>query len=261
LGFNDFLEPHNLTRKRNYDLVICDIDGCLAPESSAPMDVETLLQIAHYNRTATLQGDRPQVTLCSGRPLPFVEALCRLLQNDSVPCIAENGVWLYHPSNNRYLMDPAITPAHLEAVQTASLQLAKKYAHHGVTQQPGKSASVTLYHPDPAYLRAIEPDVRRLLGDLGLPFRVLMSWLYINCDLAHVTKATGIRRLVEAVGIPQERLAGIGDTSGDLAIADNVALFACPGNASSEIQSRADYVARQNEAAGVLEILDELTRD
>jgi hydroxymethylpyrimidine pyrophosphatase-like HAD family hydrolase len=243
---------------RKYDLVICDIDGCLAPESSIPMDIERLGELAEHNRRAQRYHDRPLLTLCSGRPLPFVEAMCRLLQNHSAPCIAENGVWLYHPHNNRYLIDPAITAEHLQAVHDASRLLAELYARHGVTQQPGKSAAVTLFHADPAYLRSIEADVREQLQRRGLPFRVVMSWLYINCDLTHVSKATGIRRLMEAVDIPRERLAGIGDNSGDVAIADNVAFFACPGNAELEIKRRADYAAEHEEVAGVLEILRRL---
>jgi hydroxymethylpyrimidine pyrophosphatase-like HAD family hydrolase len=91
-----------------------------------------------------------------------------------------------------------------------------------------------------------------------LPFRVSLTLLYINCDLEHVSKATGIRRLIEHVQVPRSRLAGIGDTSSDLAIADNVAFFGCPANAMDEVQQRADYVAAEEEVAGVLEVLARL---
>ena len=92
--------------------------------------------------------------------IPFTEGLCRLLQNPSIPCVAENGVWLYDPSCNGYLMDPSITDQQLEMVHEAELFSLKSYRQEGVTLQPGKSASVTLYHPNPAVLQRIAPQLQ-----------------------------------------------------------------------------------------------------
>ena len=41
-----------------------------------------------------------------------------------------------------------------------------------------------------------------------------------------------------------DRLAGIGDTTSDLAIREQVSFFACPANALDEVKDVADYVAR-----------------
>ena len=96
-----------------YDLIISDIDGCLSPEDSSPLNIKKISQIAEHNRLAFTQNDRPKLTLCTGRPIPFTEGLCRLLQNPSIPCVAENGVWLYDPSCNGYLMDPSLSLIHI----------------------------------------------------------------------------------------------------------------------------------------------------
>jgi hydroxymethylpyrimidine pyrophosphatase-like HAD family hydrolase len=243
-----------------YDLVICDVDGCLAPESASPMDAARLAQVAEHNRLAAERRDRPILTVCTGRPQPFAEAMCRLVHNDSVPCVAENGVWLYYPGSNLYEMDPDITPEHLDAVHEASKLLAAKYGPRGVTQQPGKVASVTLFHPDTEYLRSIAPAVREELERRGWPFRVSMTWLYINCDLKHVSKASGVHRLQMATGVERARTAGIGDTMSDLPIAEAVDLFACPANAAEEIKQYAHYVSPHEETAGVLDILRHLSQ-
>lgn len=250
-------DPFRTSHPR-FDLVISDIDGCLSPESSAPMDVQSLSAIAAHNRLAIQRRDRPLVTLCSGRPQPFVEAMCRLIGNDRVPCIAENGVWLWDPRGNIYQIDPVITPEHRRSVREAAAWLEDRFAPRGVVQQPGKAASISLYHPDPGALRAICPEITEAFAENAWPLRVSMTWFYINCDLSHISKATGVRRLVERLGIPRNRLAGIGDTSGDLAIRDNVAFFACPANAEETIKPQADFIASQPEARGVLEILERL---
>src|SRR5690606_4683927 len=85
--------------RARFDLIIADIDGCLTPEGPEPFDVARLAQIAAHNERA-FSGDAgtpPPITLCSGRPQPFAEAMCRLIHNTRIPCVCENGVWVYHP--------------------------------------------------------------------------------------------------------------------------------------------------------------------
>lgn len=243
---------------RRFDAVICDIDGCLGPESSAPLDAGALAKIAEHNRRASVDGDRPIVTVCSGRPQPFAEAVCRFIANDTVPCVAENGVWLYDPRENVYLRDPAITPDHLWAVREATAWIERHLGKEGVVMQPGKSASISLWHADTAYLRSLMPRLEAVFGENAWPFRVSMTVAWINCDLAHVSKASGIARLVARTGLRKERLAGIGDTMSDRAIAENVGFFACPANAEENLRAMAAFVSEHREAEGVLDILSRL---
>ncbi len=243
---------------RRFDAVICDIDGCLAPEASAPIDAAQLVKVAEHNRRAQEAGDRPVLTLCSGRPEPFVEAMCRMIANRTLPAIAENGVWLFHPETNGWDRDPSITGEHLRMVAEAQQWVELELGPKGVTMQPGKAASISLYHVDTTFLRTLEPTVREEFAKRGWGFRVSMTWLYINCDLTHVNKGTAIDRLMRLTGLSKERTAGIGDTAGDAYIADRVAWFGCPANASEEIKRRAQHVARAAEIHGVVEILERL---
>lgn len=241
-----------------FDLIICDIDGCLSPESHAPINIAELLKLAKHNRRAIQYRDRPVVTLCSGRPIGFVECLCRLIQNTLVPCIGENGVWLWRPADNSFECESGITEEHLEVVHEARKLLRTLYQSNGVIQHPGKTASVALYHPDTAYLRSIVPAIAEEFQKRNWPIRVSMTWLYINCDLQHVSKATGIDRLMTQTGFSPERTAGIGDTMGDRFIAERVSWFGCPANSEAEIKKAAAYVSPHDEVEGVLDILDQL---
>lgn len=246
---------------RQYDLVICDIDGCLVSEGQESFDIEALSKVAAYNRFAVERGDRPLITLCTGRPQPFAEAVCRLIGNVHVPCVCEMGVWLYDPGANVYEMDPGITGGDLSAVRALSAWCEQEWGRGvggGVSQQPGKNASVTLWHRDTAYLRTLVPSIEAKCKAMGWPFRVSMTWFYINCDLRHVSKGTGLDRLSARLGIPRERLAGIGDTASDKCIAERVGFFACPSNAAAAIKEHAHYVAKGAEAVGVVEILERL---
>ena len=243
---------------RQYDAIICDIDGCLSPEASEKFDVASLARVAQHNRLAVERGDRPILTVCSGRPQPFAEAISRLVANTMMPCIAENGVWLWDPVTNVYEMDPAITPAHLKMIREAADWLHAEFGPRGVTQQPGKAASVSLYHSDTPFLKSIAPQVEAEFARRGWPLRVSSTVCYINCDLKHIDKGTAIDRLTARTGLRRERLAGIGDTAGDKFIADRVKWFACPANAVAAIKEHAHYVSPQAEAEGVVDILARL---
>lgn len=247
--------------KRKYDVVICDIDGCLSPESHAPINAAAMLRLAEHNLRAIQDADRPIVTLCSGRPIGFVECLCRLIQNTKIPCIGENGVWLWRPTNNLFESDPMITEEHHDAVNEARKLLRTLYHAKGVVVQPGKSASIALYHPDTEYLRSLVPRITEEFENRNWPLRVSMTWLYINCDLQHVNKATGIARLFEQTGIDPKRTAGIGDTMSDRFIAESVAWFGCPANAEAEIKKSATFVSDHPEIEGVLDLLEQIQTD
>ncbi len=244
---------------REFDLVICDIDGCLVSEHQKPFDLASLTRISEHNRLAMERGDRPLITLCTGRPQPFAESICRLIGCLSLPCVCEMGVWVYHPGTHVHQMDPAITPAHLAAVREVEDWARAELGPLGVTQQVGKSASVTLYHPDTTLLREqIAPRVEAEFARRGWPLRVSMTWLYINCDLAHVSKGTGLDRLLAQLGLAKARIAGIGDTMSDLCIAQRVRWFACPANAQPAIKEHAHYISPKAEAEGVVDILERL---
>jgi len=242
-----------------YDAVICDLDGCLASENTAPFDLESLGLIAERNRRAIEMGEGPIVTVCTGRPQPFAEAMCRLIANTRLPCVCENGVWLYDPASNGYERDPRLTPEHLDRIAEITRWVESELGPRGVTIQPGKVASISLYHPDAEYLREeVFPLVSQAFEVCGWAMRVSMTWFYINCDFEFISKGTGLDRMIEQTGLRPDRLAGIGDTPGDLVIAERVAWFGCPANAHERIRARADAIADREEAAGVLELLDRL---
>ncbi|MEM7621610.1 MAG: HAD hydrolase family protein [Planctomycetota bacterium] len=182
--------------------------------------------------------------------------MSRLIGNKTLPAISEMGVWLWWPTDNAYVRDPAITASNMHAVHAASEWIETEFGSTGVVQQPGKTCSISLYHADTEQLMEIRPRLEAHFREHAWPFRVTASWLWINLELEHVSKATGIDRLTNATGIPTQRLMGIGDTMGDLAIRERVEWFACPANAQDALKQHADYVSEAHEAHGVLDILD-----
>ncbi|MEL6328442.1 MAG: HAD family hydrolase [Planctomycetota bacterium] len=248
--------PHHSDARR-FDAVICDLDGCLAPERHDPFDAERLLEVRRHNDLAQERGDRPVVTLCTGRPIGFVEAVCRKIGNTTLPAMAENGVWLWHPDTNAFDRDPEITPGVLDQIAAAKRWVA--HAFPGVSIQPGKDCSFSLLPRSPDEIPEMEGRLREEFEANEWLLRVSSTHLWINCDLTFVDKGTAIDRFCAHTGLAKERLAGIGDTAHDERIASRVGFFACPANARDEIKRHADYVSELEEVRGVLDILDRLS--
>lgn len=224
------------------------------------MDAAGLAEVAAHNLRAARDEDVPPITLCSGRPAPFAEAMSRLIGNTSLPVVCENGVWLYDPASNAFSMDPSIRPEHVQVVREAVAWAESTLLPLGVSIQPGKAASMSLFHPDTEFLASLMPGLEAAFDDRVWPLRVSMTVRWINCDLAHISKGTGVERWLAATCITPDRIAGIGDTMSDAAIADRVGFFACPSNAAQGLRARAHLVATRPEVRGVLEIIEAISR-
>jgi hydroxymethylpyrimidine pyrophosphatase-like HAD family hydrolase len=243
---------------RRFEAVITDIDGCLGPESAAPLDAPLLAQIADYNTRAKRDRSVASITVCSGRPLPYAEAICRLIGNDTLPAVCEMGVWLLDLAHHEYIMDPAISTEQLEAVRAAQSWIERNLLSRGVLIQPGKTASISLWHRDTSYLMSLKPELFEKFQTHAWPLRISNTVAWINCDLAHVSKSSGIARFKQRTGLQRSQLAGIGDTLGDLAIREHVAFFGVPANAQDELKAQADYISPFHETRGVLDILQHI---
>ncbi|MEZ6241503.1 MAG: HAD family hydrolase [Phycisphaerales bacterium] len=248
------------TSHPRFDAIVCDIDGCLSPELPRPMQTGLLARVSEHNRRARERGDTPLLTLCTGRPLPFAEAMARAVGAFDLPIVCEGGVWLLTMDPYLWEMDPRVTREHLELVREVGAWATAQF--EGSFLEAGKSAAVTIFHErGPEYLESVVmPAVWTRINDERWPLRASMTWTCVNVELEFVSKASGIDRLLDRTGLVRERLAGIGDTMGDMAIRERVAWFACPANAADELKPHADYVSPHEEVEGVLDILDRLSQ-
>ncbi|MFG0304933.1 MAG: HAD family hydrolase [Phycisphaerales bacterium JB040] len=240
------------------EAVVCDVDGCLSPEFIGATDQDS------HRRIRELTGELGlKLMLCTGRPLPFVDAMARVVGALELPSVCEGGVWLFDPASYTWSMDERIGEAELDAVRAAQRWTGEAFGvgtEGGVWFEAGKSASYTVFHSDVRgrLTNEIMPRIREEIEARKWPLRVSMTWSCVNVELSFVNKATGLDRFMARTGYSKEQLAGIGDTMSDLPIRERVSWFACPDNAVEEIKAHADYVSDASEAAGVVEILARL---
>lgn len=241
-------------------LIISDIEGCISAGKGLILDLGTLQIIQKYNQSADNRTNIP-LTLCTGRSQPFAEAFCQML-GIVMPCVCENGAFIYDPVRDVSIRNPAITARHIAAqkefVRVLESGLAKDYPHR---REPGKEICISL-NPDVSKEHYTE-EIPRLYEQVKnfidpALFAVTHSASAVDITPAGIDKASGVRFLAELTGIPLQEMAGIGDTIGDLPFLKITGISAAPANCTAVIRDSVDYVSQKSAAEGVADIITRL---
>ena len=242
-------------RAMGFELIVCDVDGCISPEESVAWDLDAVSRLAMMVREAPF-------TLCTGRPQPYVEALMKLL-DVRLPTVCENGALYYSLHDNRSVFAPGVTDAGVQAIAAidrfASTELPTRVP--GAVLQEGKRAQVSIFTADPGAMPEIDAAVREFAATLNgaVELDIGASHYYFNVSLRGVDKGSGLIGLLDgplAPSPPRERILAIGDTGGDIPMRDHVGFFAAPANATSAVKDLADYVSPYPDIRGLIDILE-----
>ena len=229
---------------RRIEVFACDIDGCLAAAGHAPYDLAALRRMADLNALSRFSDDVPALTLVTGRPHAYVDAVSQVLGIELAMSF-ENGAGLATRRPYRAWLSAA-AEAGLPQLHEFSALVANTPE---MTLQLGKVASLSVFPVDEAYpLDELEIDVTALIGDAGLELVVDPSTDCVNVLVPGVDKGTGFAWLLDELGMPAEAVAGIGDSVGDLPWLAACGVSVAPANAAPEVRSA---VSRAFDVPGV----------
>lgn len=225
-----------------------DIDGCLVPVEHAAYDLPTLHEIAELNRLGKTDASVPALTIISGRPHAYVDALMQLLDVD-LPASFENGAGLAHRAPYHATLVPEVARRgdQLEAL-ARSLR-----AVPDVILQPGKVASLSVFwYPDSRDVEELVELVDARIRAGGFDLHVDPSQDCVNVLVPGVDKRRGLELVAEAAGIPPEAVAGIGDSLGDIGWLRACGISCAPANAHPEVREAATHVSELKDADALL---------
>lgn len=237
-------------------LIVLDIDGVLSTGEAHPFELSLFARLTGLNRRARQGEAVPAVTLNTGRPSPYVEAVMQAIEGWQ-PALYESGAGLYFPQTYQFQLTPALTTDHLAQLRTVVERL-----DHAVVQpgraywQPGKSVCYTLFAHPPLTTTDLMPEVEAIVADISGEFVVTRASMALNVHPAGIDKGTGLRWLSEVTGITLADMGGVGDSAGDIDFLRLVGRPAAPSNATPGVKAVVEYISTRSEAAGLHEILD-----
>jgi hypothetical protein len=239
-------------------LIVLDVDGVLSPGEAAPLDFAVLQRLAECNDRARHDPNQPAITLCTGRPAPYVEVLMQAMHG-FFPAIYEHGAGLFISAPYGFKWHPALTPA----VQTQLLQvqaaLHQTLVAPGLASlQPGKSASFSLFAHAGVSLQELSRRASQLVREFGTTFRVETGATCVNIMVRGLDKAAGVRWLARQTGIPLRHMAGVGDARGDLTFMRLLGWSGAPANAHAAVKQAVHYTSPYENGQGLLDILTQL---
>lgn len=233
-------------------LFITDLDGCITHPFLSP-DWEAISKIKELSERSRDEEHIPALTICSGRPFPYVEAVGQWLNVDT-PMVFESGGGIYDIKTNEIRWNPHFDKKAKKAVEEIKKWLTGTLIKNfkGTYPEFAKYTDAGLVNPDSSKVAIMHKEVINFVEDRYPMFEVHATDISVNIILSKANKGEGIRLLCKQLGLELSEVAYIGDSSGDIPGLDIVGKSYAPENGRTSVKNRVDKVV-QKATRGVLE--------
>ncbi len=234
-------------------LFISDLDGCISfPFRPPPLG--TLAELVELHGQRKSDACIPPLTLCTGRPMTYAEAVAQWLAVDR-PFLFESGSGMYDPVANRVTWSPHLTDTDKQALaelrQVVHTELAERYP--GTIAEIAKRFDVGLVNPDTATIQLLRAAIEELVaGYSNADLEIHHTPISVNVIPRAANKGAGIAWLAAQLGISLDEVAYMGDSGGDVSALTRAAMPFAPANAAPEAKAVAT-VLRGEATEGLLE--------
>lgn len=237
-------------------LFVSDIDGCLATPFQ-PIDLDGWKKLSGYVREAG-SSDRPlpRITVCSGRPLPYVEAVAQALDLQ-MPALFESGGGSFYLPHGRVTWNPRFTDEladHMEEIR--HWLVSECIPGTRLDLDYSKRTQAGVIGPDSPAIDRLYPIVQEYVQERFSGLRVFCTSISIDVVPDSITKRQALDWLADVTDIPLEEMAFIGDTGGDLEALEAVGMSFAPQNAVPEVKEAVSYVTAGAQIDAVLEAVE-----
>ena len=238
-------------------LFITDLDGCISHPFISP-DWDAISKIKELNIKSRKDELIPPLTICSGRPFPYVEAVGQWLDVDKT-MVFESGGGMYDIKTNEITWNPDFDDEAKAAVNEIKEWLDKTLIknYKGTYPEFAKYTDAGLVNPDPTKVAHMHEEVLNYIPERYPMFEVHATDISVNIILKKANKGVGITNLCELLGLDLSEVAYIGDSSGDVPGLKIVGKSFAPINAKSFVKDTADIITKET-TEGVLEAYQHL---
>ncbi len=229
-------------------LFITDIDGCLMEPMRVP-DWKILAEIKTLNEQSENHPEIPPLTICTGRPMPYAEAVAQWMGVD-LPIVFESA-GVFFLDDYRVSLEGAFNSDAERQVGELKKWLKDEIAatFQGMMPEFTKVMDAGLVHPKEEVIMQALPRVEEYVEENYPEFEVHWTDVSINILLKGNTKRTGIRKLSELQQVDPSETAYIGDSSGDISGLEIVGRAFAPENAADAVKNIAEVIPHESTRA------------
>lgn len=237
-------------------LIVLDCDGVISAGETHPFALSVFERMARINRLARSDRRIPAITLNTGRPSPYVEAVLQAIDGWQ-PCLYENGAGLYDPGNYCFETSPVFTEDIADELKRVTEELDRAVVQIGQAYwQPGKSVCLSLFARNPLTFEEIHEKTAAIVAQISENIVCQPAKRALNIFPKNINKGSGLTWLAERIAIDISDMAGVGDTSGDIDFLAMTGRSAAPGNAAREVKAAVQWVSEHPDSKGLNDILD-----
>ncbi len=244
-----------------FKIFVSDLDGCITAGKARSLDHASISKIFEYNKRAYEDSGLPPLTLITGRPQPYVEAILYMI-GGFMPSVCENGAVVYLPKEDVIKINPEINEGVLDVIAEIKEEIMGKLVLENVAKmEPGKEICISLNPtgttPENGYQKIEElyKNVVEILKGKENYVNITYSKSAVDITPRGIDKYSGLKMLSSMIDVPISQMVGIGDSKGDLSFLENVGYAACPSNALPDVKKIAKYTSRYADAKGVFDII------
>lgn len=234
-------------------LFVTDLDGCIS-HPFIPPNWNAITKIKELNEASLTDHTIPALTICTGRPYPYAEAVAQWL-NVRYEIIFESGAGMYHPKTNDLIWSDIITPS----IQTYFDELRAWTVKEVIPNYPNtlqeftKKSDVGLVSPNVSHIMEMYQILLEKTKKERDWVEVHNTDISVNVIYKHCNKGTGINWLGELNGIKVSEMGFIGDGMNDVAALVQAKIGFSPSNGRPEAKESANIVLKTDSTEAVLE--------
>jgi HAD superfamily hydrolase (TIGR01484 family) len=238
-------------------LFVVDLDGCISMPFITP-HWPSISWIRELNQLSRDNPAIPELSICTGRPFPYAEAVAQWLDVRQ-PIIFESGGGIYFP--DRQMVEFS---KHFYAHEQEVAEVRKWVQHLIDTEFPqvllefSKHTDSGVVHNDISVISTFYDRAQAYISQNHPHFEVHHTEVSVNVILRDCNKGNGLKRLSELTGVSLDEMAYIGDSSGDISALKLVGKPFAPSNAIDAVKAVAE-VTQARTSLGVLEAYQKLS--
>lgn len=232
-------------------LFVTDLDGCISEPFKTP-NWDAINKIRELNIESRSSDIIPPLTICTGRPYPYAEAVAQWL-DIKLPFVFESA-GLFHWDGHRFETAINTENGEMEPI----LQMKKWLTQEVLPNYPGVNLEFTkmmdagIVGPDEKVIEKLHGLILEKVKNDYPGMEVHATDISVNTLMPGNDKLQGFKLLSNALDISFDQMAYIGDSSGDVPALKKVKMAFAPLNAK-DIAKKHGVVIQKESTEAVLD--------